>query len=83
MGEPTNQGGNVGNNGLLQQGKAAHDGFKNEKCSIKDKQEMRKNIMRPRKMIRGLVWHLLGNINEEPLVGKNVGFTFHDVFIFC
>lgn len=29
MSELTNQCGNVGNNGLLQQGEAAHDGFKN------------------------------------------------------
>ena len=31
MSELTNQSGNVGNNGLLQQGEAAHDGFNNEK----------------------------------------------------
>lgn len=31
MSELTNQSGNVGNDGLLQQGEAAHDGFKNEK----------------------------------------------------
>lgn len=29
MSELTDQSGNVGNNGLLQQGEAAHDGFKN------------------------------------------------------
>lgn len=31
MSELTNQRGNVGNNGVLQQGEAAHDGFKNKK----------------------------------------------------
>lgn len=62
MSELTNQSGNVGNNGLLQQGEAAHDGFKIKK---KRKENVNEDMTRLLKITLELVQHRLWNINGK------------------